>query len=205
MHDVDHGENFYKGNLADFKIFQRAMSSSDTFHMLTSYPFEYNERSLPITRTLLVDLPLRVNCSSGEALDVPDMVRLSQGSKYTVHSPGSSSMGNAYTSSVRNTVKIPVPDQHYVKSIDRIGVASRPLRNQGSTALVFPSERELRQQKNRVAMLHLAGTPRHEVLNLGDGVLSVMLTVAETKLAFIQYLREQGQHDNKAGMTVGCL
>ena len=50
-------------------------------------------------------------------------------------------------------------------------------------------------------MMHLAGSPRAEELNLGDGLLSVMLTVSETKLAYIQYLREQATHANTRGKT----
>lgn len=168
--------------------------------MLTAYPFEYNERSFPVSQRILVHQPLRVNCSSGELLDMKDIVGLKQGSKYTVHSAGSSSMGNAYTSSVRNTGTVPTADQHYFAPLKGDRVSNRPFSRPGSSSLVFPSEKDLKQQQSHVAMLHMAGSPHVDNLNLGDGLLSVMLTVTETKLAYIQYLREQASQARKTGI-----
>lgn len=200
---ADHGENFYKGSLADFKLFLGPLGASDTFHMLTSFPFEFSERSLPVSEQLVVDLPLRANCSSQLPLDTALLAAsFSQASKYRVSTPGSSSMGNSYTSSVRNVFSMPEPEGHFFSSEGgkKIGSTVRQLRTQPRSAvLVFHGERDLRRQQQRVALLHLAGEPRVEALNLGDGQLSVMLTVAETKLAFIQYLRETGAEVNRVG------
>ena len=200
---LDHGENFYKGNLADFKLLQSPLSASDTFHMLISYPLEFNERSLPVSQLLLVDLPLRVNCTSGLPIDTAWLAaEFTQGTKYRASTAGSSHLGNSYTSSVRNVFGIPDPESHFY-SPDRVKTL-RQLRDEPRSArLVFPVERDLRQQQKRAALVHLAGTPGVEPLNLGDGQLSVMLTVAETKLAYIQFLREKGSELNRVGALMG--
>lgn len=181
------------------------MGASDVFHMLTSYPFEYSERSLPVSRLLLVDLPLRANCSSGQPLDSIQgagqgrpLLRADGEIKYSVTSPGSSSLGNSYTASVRN-VHAPPAAHHHFAEVGGAGGADRPYARPSSTLLVHSSHRELLRQRQRVAMLHFSGNPRVQPLNLGDGLLSAMLTVAETKLAFMQYLRQQAAEANRAG------
>lgn len=201
---AEHGENFYKGNIADFKLLRGPLGASDTFHLLTSYPFEYSAKALSASRQLLVDLPLRVNCSSAEPLGHPYMVGSGAGGKYRVFSPGSSSMGNSYTSSMRNVLSTPDLGQHLVppvrehEDVDTSGSGSSPgglnlphIRTHSFSLPVTPSAEDFLRQQRKMVMFHLSGGAVVEGLNLGDGQLSVMLTVAETKLAFMQHLRDE--------------
>ena len=204
---LDHGENFYKGAIADFKLFQSPVQkSSDIFHMLISYPFEYNERTYKIGENVAVDLPLRVNCTSGELIHAMALAHKKHGEKYEIYSAGSSSMGNMYTHSVRNIQTVPDLEQHLLSEASPVQTKRVNTRQGNPSKVVYLSTRALRQMQQHMSLVHVAGDPHIGPLNLGDGQLSVMLTVAETKLAFIQHLRNQAKGANTAGkQKIDCM